>query len=159
MRSKECNQDNASESSDNSDLMKELSTEPKTKEEILLHQIKTIHFKIKKGKKLMKTQNNKAIIVIGKTGVGKSTMVNFLSGAEMEIKHEEIIQDGKKRNIMYLAPKKQLGKVKVGCKASSETTIPNRWVDVKNDVIYWDCPGFEDTNGIEQDNANAFYLR
>ena len=37
------------------------------------------------------------------------------------------------------------------------TSIPNKWVDAE-DITYWDCPGFNDTNGFEQDVINAFNL-
>ena len=26
-------------------------------------------------------------------------------------------------------------------------------------IVYWDCPGFEDTKGVEQDIANGFFIK
>ena len=37
------------------------------------------------------------------------------------------------------------------------TKFPNKWVEAQG-ITYWDCPGFNDTNGFEQDVINAFYL-
>lgn len=54
---------------------------------------------------------------------------------------------------------------KIGHESVSMTTIPNKWLSKEEfdecltDIIYWDCPGFEDTKGPFQDIANAFYVK
>lgn len=32
------------------------------------------------------------------------------------------------------------------------------WVD-KDGAVYWDCPGFNDTKGVEPDIINGFYIK
>lgn len=45
---------------------------------------------------------------------------------------------------------------KIGESFNSETTLPSRCkVD---DLVLWDCPGFEDNRGADQDIINAFYI-
>jgi hypothetical protein len=43
-----------------------------------------------------------------------------------------------------------------GCQ--SKTIRPNKWIDLDGDV-YYDCPGFNDTRGVEQDIVNGFYIK
>jgi hypothetical protein len=40
---------------------------------------------------------------------------------------------------------------------TSKTIMPNKWVD-SNGFVYWDCPGFKDTQGFEQDVENGLYI-
>lgn len=47
---------------------------------------------------------------------------------------------------------------KIGSTLVSETTVPIPYLDDKNN-IYWDCPGFEDSKGPEQDIANGFFIK
>ena len=47
----------------------------------------------------------------------------------------------------------------IGHQNASFTTIPNRYKDPRSDVIYWDCPGFEDTKSLAQEIANAYYIK
>jgi hypothetical protein len=32
------------------------------------------------------------------------------------------------------------------------------WID-SDSVVYWDCPGFNDTKGAEPDITNGFYIK
>lgn len=76
-----------------------------------------------------------AIIVIGDTGVGKSTMMAFLSGAEMTVRY-----DGLKP--ILDCPNHY---IKIGHEKYSETSIPNKIV-IEN-LAFYDCPGFKDNKG------------
>ena len=57
----------------------------------------------------------------------------------------------------YVLSEDQKGPI-IGDKTISETSIPWPWVK-DNETIFWDCPGFEDTRGIEQDIANGYYIK
>ncbi len=48
--------------------------------------------------------------------------------------------------------------IKIGSGCVYKTIIPNKWVG-PNNVVYWDCPGFNDTKGSEQDITNGFYIK
>jgi ribosome biogenesis GTPase A len=76
---------------------------------------------------------------LGKTGVGKSTIINLLAGKELftETKDDQtriIAQD----SISRITHERQ-----------SCTTKPVYYKG-KNGVYYFDCPGFNDTKGDEQ---------
>jgi len=48
---------------------------------------------------------------------------------------------------------------KIGHSSFSTTSIPHVYTNNKENKNYWDCPGFEDTNGPTQDIANGFYIQ
>lgn len=100
---------------------------------------------------LSKNLNERVVLVIGQTGVGKSTLINYLSGARLTAVDDY--------GDFILHVENQVGEIEIGHEATSKTTVPNKWHDQINDIIYWDCPGFEDTKGAEQDIANAFYIQ
>lgn len=112
---------------------------------------------VQKGNKVLSEYNDKEVVlVIGKTGVGKSTLVNYLSGNEVEAADCDGEYFIKAKESPY---KESAPVISPPDKLESETTIPNRWHDKSTGVIYVDCPGFEDTNGAVQDIANAFYIK
>jgi hypothetical protein len=61
--------------------------------------------------------------------------------------------------VIDLSPLAKLNAPKIGHKKDSETAIPNKWQSADGKLIYWDCPGFDDTKGPEQDIPNAFYIK
>ena len=71
--------------------------------------------------------------MIGDTGVGKSTIINFLSGDELVIKF-----DGLKPTLDALGS----SHAKIGHEKFSETSVPTKVVI--NDMAFYDCPGFKD---------------
>jgi GTP-binding protein EngB required for normal cell division len=90
---------------------------------------------------------NEAIIVIGDTGVGKSTIMAFLSGAEMIVRY-----DGLKP--VLDCPNHP---IKIGHEKYSETSIPNKLV-IEN-LAFYDCPGFKDNKGEEYEISNSFFVQ
>jgi len=121
--------------------------------EIIKESIAKTFSLIEEGKaQLSNHDDEKVLLVIGKTGVGKSTLINYLSGAEL-------VATKKGFGGYVLNVKEQVGNIKIGHSNVSETTVPNKWYDEKTGITYWDCPGFEDTKGAEQDIANAFYVQ
>ena len=98
------------------------------------------------------TKEKQAVIVIGDTGEGKSTLINYIA-------QNKLYAEKKGYPLKYIVnTDNQLGDIKIGNTSVSETTIPNKWID-KDGVAYWDCPGFGDTKGVVQDVANAFYIK
>ena len=90
---------------------------------------------------------NQAIIVIGDTGVGKSTIMAFLSGAEMMVRY-----DGLKPVLDCKDPT-----IKIGHEKYSETSVPNKLVI--DDLAFYDCPGFKDNKGEEYEISNSFFVQ
>jgi len=90
------------------------------------------------------------VIVVGHTGSGKSTTINYLVGCDIAenengdvfVKEDSIIPEEGKIGHGYI----------------SETFIPN--VTGEHDgITYVDCPGFKDNRGAEINIANAVNIR
>lgn len=79
---------------------------------------------------------DQAVIVIGDTGVGKSTILSFLSGEDLYVRY-----DGLKP--ILDCPNSQ--KIKIGHEKYSETSVPNK-ILIDN-LAFYDCPGFRDNKG------------
>ena len=98
--------------------------------------------------KLIKSAFNKAkeftrIILIGKTGAGKSSLANELPGCNLHILKDE-------NNIIKVDVENPL--FKIGNVMNSETTVPNIVADDDHKLLYCDAPGFSDARGPYQDN-------
>ena len=97
------------------------------------------------------TASKNSILILGKTGSGKSTLSNFLCNIPLEA-----IADANDDIIIVTKPLFQGFVFPIGQGELSETKIPN-FLTVE-DVKVWDCPGFNDTQ-VVQDIANSFYLQ
>ncbi len=104
-------------------------------------------------------KNQNIILLLGRTGSGKSTTTHFLCGSTMEktvVKGLEHIQAAKTNNEV-------LKEVKTSPEKKSETryikAIPVSFESIGYDreggIVICDTPGFEDTQGAEVDIANA----
>ncbi|CAD8187687.1 unnamed protein product [Paramecium octaurelia] len=91
---------------------------------------------------LFSTFNNTAekkieiVLFVGKTGAGKSTLFNFLSGAEFKIQEREL----ELRN-----PSNKFSEMKGGMNSVSKE--PNYYFNSEYNHLLIDFPGFQDTNG------------
>ena len=101
------------------------------------------------------------LLLLGKTGAGKSTTIHYLTGSTFQKRTEN--------GITYYTPVKcspTLEKVKTSFQTKSETryvtAIPVNFRDVginkKGDIVICDTPGFDDTSGPEVDVANGIGL-
>lgn len=98
------------------------------------------------------------VIVIGNTGAGKSTTVNFLAGCTMELRE----LDGQLGDVVVVRPVSEGGALDalmpIGHSLTSTTFIP----DIRTcpaDITYCDCPGFLDNRGAEINIVNAVNIR
>jgi hypothetical protein len=89
------------------------------------------------------------VILLGKTGVGKSTIAEFVSNFDALVTTENETGDNIITNI--------LDNNIIQNDKSSGTTIPN--IRIISDTAIIDCPGFFDTNGPEQEIPNSFYIK
>ena len=95
-------------------------------------------------------QDKDIIVLIGSTGVGKSTIMHFLAGSKMRFTDVE--------GVPHLEPVdviRGLEEVKVSCSSISETTGINAVTIEMNDetCIICDTAGLDDTRGVEYDIA------
>ncbi len=98
----------------------------------------------------MEGSTPEAVLVIGNTGTGKSTLINILLGNELEVKKNGLTS--------MINPKAGQRGPKIGNTGNAETSIPTPWTNERTCITYWDCPGFEDNRSTVQDIANAFYI-
>jgi hypothetical protein len=99
------------------------------------------------------------LLLLGRTGAGKSTTIHFLAGSKMERKKV----DGLDHIAPITVKNMLLNDITTSPHARSETryirAIPINFKDVGLDkeggMICCDTPGFEDTNGPEVDVANG----
>lgn len=90
---------------------------------------------------------SEAILVMGLTNVGKSTLTNFIGGVDYLRKGVKIIKKNDQQKEI----------AKVGNNTWSETLFPTTYkVDALKEKILWvDMPGLEDTRGIILEIASA----
>jgi energy-coupling factor transporter ATP-binding protein EcfA2 len=115
--------------------------------------IKEIFHLIENGIKEINCNEGEVVLVCGRTGSGKSTLINYLIGNELKT----VKLPNKKIPAIEIAHHNQ-NSAKIGHGDKSETFIPQKFLDKERGVAYWDCPGFEDTRGAKYDIANAFYV-
>jgi hypothetical protein len=122
-----------------------------------IHELQLLVEKAREAAKSIEGQE--ILLLLGRTGSGKSTTIHFVSGSKMEKQS----LDG----LAHIAPveikNEILQEVTTSPHAKSETryirAIPINFKDVGLDrdggIVICDTPGFEDTNGPEVDVANG----
>jgi hypothetical protein len=111
---------------------------------------------INEGKLKMSTLGcqKKAIMVLGLTGVGKSTLVNYLNDIPLKCTRINSVWrlDLANANVTLQAT---CG-FKIGHK-NSETLYPSACTPEGKQVTYIDNPGFQDNRGFEIEIGNSFF--
>lgn len=111
--------------------------------------IKLIKQEIDAHQELFHASNGQHIVAfLGNTGAGKSTLVNFLAGKTLQI--DEFGQS-------YQLTDEDHTCMKIGDGADSQTLYPQS-IRV-NDLLFFDFPGFNDTEGSIQNLVNAAFIR
>ena len=91
------------------------------------------------------------ILVIGNTGSGKSTFVNYLAGCRMR---EERVPGKMEMGVVADNPV-----MEIGHGFNSWTAFPQLHTDPGSHITYCDCPGFLDNRGPSFDIPNAFAIK
>ena len=96
---------------------------------------------------------NKVLMVLGLSGTGKSTLVNYLNNVPLLC----VKRNHKWR--LELAPEaiSLPGGFEIGHKTDSKTLFPSAYSPPDKDFSYIDNPGFQDNRGIGVEIANAFF--
>ena len=111
----------------------------------------------------MKAVGKHLLLVIGNTGAGKSTMVNYLAGCTMQlIKRCDagITTGNPKKKIIRTDPNsKQPELMKIGHSNQSATFVPSSADAPELGLTFADCPGFLDNRGAEINIANSCNIK
>ena len=101
------------------------------------------------------------VLVLGNTGVGKSTAVNYLMGCEMKlVEPSELGLKGPKEVVIVNAEGTRPEVMPIGHGRQSRTFMPQIVLDADDsNQAYCDCPGFSDNRGAEINLANAINTR
>jgi predicted ATPase len=92
---------------------------------------------IQEGEEQISRKYQKGIFVIGNTGAGKSTLVNYLADSELVYRKKYYENSAESEwKIDVLNPSSELEKIKISDKMQSETTIPNYWFDSKKNLVF-----------------------
>ncbi|MDD9334877.1 MAG: hypothetical protein PV347_02365 [Rickettsiaceae bacterium] len=112
--------------------------------------IKQVSSLIRDGNDRLQEHGKKGILLLGDTGAGKSTLAHVFTGRKLQA-----IKNGV-TNEMVIDAMQPLDDIVIGHKLASETKIPNKCLF--KDLTIWDCPGFNDTDPV-QEIANNFYIK
>jgi energy-coupling factor transporter ATP-binding protein EcfA2 len=116
------------------------------------------------AKRAQEIVDKDAVIVIGNTGAGKSTFLNYLLGCRMALKSLQDVRLRGRRSdeVMTVAePSDECPVVPflIGHGKESETFMPQIAAPDNDSLAYCDCPGFLDNRGAETNIANAVNIR
>lgn len=112
-------------------------------------------------------EESEAVVVLGKTHVGKSTFVRIMTTNSeklvgVQIRTNFVINDNNTVPIINNREANVIGQ-STGSRSrnsdarKSKTIIPEFFTDPETNVKYFDCPGFEDNRSAEHD-INAMYF-
>jgi hypothetical protein len=111
------------------------------------------------------TTDKEAVTILGGTGAGKSTSVNYWIGCDMALRTpEELeemgIKDELEDAIIVHPDSERPGVASIGHGTGSHTLMPQIIQDPNRATrVYLDCPGFSDNRGAEINIANAVNIR
>lgn len=108
---------------------------------------------IKEGEFYINVDSNKdAILVVGNTGSGKSTLTQFMAGDNSKLR---AVENGEDTGEFLIEDDNN----RIGSGIYSKTVIPEKVIDKDTGIAYYDCPGFSDTRNTAFDIASTYFTK
>ena len=92
------------------------------------------------------------VIVLGNTGIGKSTLVHALAKRLM------IVQETEEGPCIDVNEENRIPNFVIKRGMISGTQQPTSWFYPDANLVFWDCPGFMDPSGVSKDIENLFAI-
>lgn len=107
-----------------------------------------------------KASSHSLVLVIGDSGTGKSTAVNYLAGCTMREVSIPMGVGSRTKKHVIVDPQSQIPEIMpIGHnRTCSKTLIPVVGVS-QSGIVFCDCPGFQDSRGPEINISNAVNIR
>jgi len=124
--------------------------------------IELLSYCLSKGEKNAAAMDGQDVVfVLGNTGAGKSTLINYLCGCRMEsVRRKNIGLSGRGSIIRVKAGQRDTAVTDIGHDTQkSATFLPTTARCTADGQVYCDCPGFLDNRGPEINIANAVNTR
>ncbi len=124
------------------------------------HEVDDLHRSIQKAiRKIQRDPNYDRdatrVILVGDTGRGKTTLLHYLAGKDLEVKQVP----NSTKYFLDVDPQDLLsGSDGIGQTVNAGSFFPSSWYDQQNDIVYWDCTGFRDPAGEKQEIINALAI-
>ena len=100
------------------------------------------------------------VVVVGKTGVGKSLFIQGIAGKRIKASIHKTTFSGQSASKTVFEAENALPNFDIGHATSSKTRSINAFLrkEGDNETVYLDSPGLEDTRGVEMDIATSALL-
>jgi energy-coupling factor transporter ATP-binding protein EcfA2 len=99
----------------------------------------------KSSNQILKLKGKDIVLVVGNTGSGKSTVINYLLGNEMK----KIMNKGSRVYVGVTEDESLYPKI--GLRSLSETLYSSIYHDSNNDIYWCDCAGFGENRGLVEE--------
>ena len=99
----------------------------------------------KSSNQMLKIKGKDLVLVVGNTGSGKSTVINYLLGNQM------VKQIHKGKRVFKGTTQDETMYPKIGLSNLSETLYSSIYHDHKSNIYWCDCPGFGENRGITEE--------
>ena len=136
----------------------EMKQVPEKKKSPISEELQDLIDKINEGsKKIGDKKEKKGILILGETGVGKSTLTYLFAGKTLKVaklmNNANLILDLDNPDL------DSINNIEISHLKVSRTLIPSN-IKTDDGFVIWDCPGFGDIGrNPSQDIANSFYIQ
>ncbi|PRD23846.1 UNVERIFIED_CONTAM: hypothetical protein NCL1_45309 [Trichonephila clavipes] len=101
---------------------------------------------------ILRSEFKNVVMVLGNTGSGKSTFVQWIAGDNSKLVATEVAE---KSGEFIIEVNDRIGDSTI----KSKTVFPELITDIDTDTAFYDCPGFSDTRSTSHDIATTYFIK